>query len=362
MSRQTETAPIQDVDRAIDNALARLRAIPDRETWVIPQSGGKDSRVCGQLPAVLIEQGRLEPPHRVVFYMADTLMEFEAFQRQAETGLEEMTEKYRGLGVETYAFTTLPLPQDDFWVRMIGYGFTPPSSAMRTCTDKLKIAPPRKLLRNEGWDKAPLLLGVRRGESDRRDKQILTCSRTGECGPDYLYLKLTNRASTRQQAIAPILNWRACAVWDFLTLIAPGYGFDNRALVDVYGPDADRRYGCWTCPLIFQDKTGDYLAQTDPKVRELVRFADSIFRGNNPAAWQVGNREIFVRGDVPKDGRLSLDFCRRIYDWLLDFERRWNYPLLADWQKQTIQALWLWLESLPPAQGSHGGQLELPLA
>jgi hypothetical protein len=35
---------IQDVDRAIADALTRLQASFARETWVIPQSGGKDSR------------------------------------------------------------------------------------------------------------------------------------------------------------------------------------------------------------------------------------------------------------------------------------------------------------------------------
>ncbi len=356
---------IQDVDAAIDDTLARLQLLEDRDTWVIPQSGGKDSRATGQLPAILIEQGRLKPPRRVVLYLADTLLEFEVFAAQAQAGLRDLAAKYKSLNVETYAFTTLPLPQDDFWVRIIGYGYLPPTAKMRSCTDKLKITPARKVLRNEGWANAPLLLGVRYGESDRRDEalnrdndRILTCARTGECGPDYLYLKLTNRAASRQRAVAPIINWRACAVWDFLTLIAPQYGFDNRALAAVYGPDGEMRYGCWTCPLIFQDRTGDYLGGTDPKVRELVRFANSIFRKEG-AAWQVENREIFVRGGVAKDGLLSLDFCRRVFDWLVDFERRREYPLLTGWQKQMIRAIWQWRASLPEMQAGHGGQLPL---
>jgi DNA sulfur modification protein DndC len=349
---------IQDVDRAIADALTRLQASFARETWVIPQSGGKDSRATGQLPAILIEQGRLEPPRRVVLYMADPLLEFEAFMIQAEAGLYELAAKYRSLGVETSAFTTKPLPQDDFWVRIIGYGYAPPTERGRSCTDTLKIAPARKVLRNEGWDKAPLLLGVRRGESERRDEKILTCARTGECGPDYLYLKLTQRASSRPRAMAPILNWRAGAVWDFLTLVAPGYGFDNRALCAVYGPDGDLRYGCWTCPLICQDQTGEYLAGRDPKVGELVRFANSIFRKNG-AAGQVENREILIRGGVATAGLLSLDFCRRVFDWLIDFERRWDHPLLTAWQKQVIPAIWQWRASLPAMQAGHGGHLAL---
>ncbi len=43
------TTVFQNLDPAVDDALARLKAI-NAGTWVIPQSGGKDSRVCGQLP------------------------------------------------------------------------------------------------------------------------------------------------------------------------------------------------------------------------------------------------------------------------------------------------------------------------
>jgi DNA sulfur modification protein DndC len=350
---------LKDVNEAIEYTLGVLPALPDRDTWVIPQSGGKDSRATAQVTLALIRDGRLSPPRRLIFPLADTLLEFERFDVQAKAALQDLSDEATALGIEAHSFVTVPIPQQDFWVRILGYGFVPPTSRMRSCTDLLKITPIRKILRRFGWADAPLLLGVRRGESGRRD-EILSCTVGGECGPDHLYLKLKQRASSAQKAVAPILTWGLCAVWDWLRLAAPGYGFDNTALVDLYGPDGDLRYGCWCCPLIFQDRSGAYLAQTDPKMGELVRFGDTVLRRGG-AAWQSQNRELFpgANGRL-KDGRLSLDFCRRLFDWLLAFEARWDYPLLSDWQKGMIRAIWAWRESLPDVQRGIKGQLPLP--
>lgn len=348
------------VDRAVAHSLSTLSRI-EGDTWIIPQSGGKDSRTTGQMVLALIEDGRLSPPARLVFYLADTLMEFASFDVQARAGLTDLADKAKKLGIETHGFTTMPIPQDDFWVRIVGYGFVPPTAKMRTCTDKLKITPPRKILRQHGWAEAPLLLGVRRGESDRRD-EILSCTGGGECGPDLLYLRLKQKASSAQRAVAPIIDWRTCDVWDWLTLVAPRYGFDNARLIEAYGPGGNLRYGCWSCPLVFNDGTGEYLAQRDPKIRELIKFTDTVLRKGG-AAWQTENREalISLSGEWLSDGRLSLSFCHRIFAWLLAFEERWDYPLLSDWQKGMIEAIWTWRESLPTPQAGEPGQMEFKL-
>lgn len=351
---------ITGVDRAIEYAASILAQIP-RETWVVPVSGGKDSRAVAQVALALVADGRIAPPRRAVFWTADTLQEYERFWMQAERALAELTDFSRGLGIETYSFTATPVPQNDFWVRIAGYGLVPPTPRMRWCTAKMKIEPARRILRKHGWAGAPLLLGVRKGESSRRD-EVLTCDGGGECGPDALYLSLKRRASTRQQAVAPIMAWGTCAVWDWLELVAPRYGFDNSELAELYGPGRNLRYGCWPCPLVFNDNAGEYLAQSDPKVGEMVRFAGSVLRKGG-AAWDPSNREMYydLSGNLSGDGRLSLDYCHRLYDWMVGFEEKWGYPLLRGWQKGMIQAVWGWRESLSGVQAGVPGQLQLPL-
>ena len=177
----------------------------------------------------------------------------------------------------------------------------------------------------------------------------------GECGPDSLL-----HADKKVPKVQPIVQWTKCAVWDFLTLIARSYGFDPQGLVDHYGPDGDLRYGCWSCPLIWNDKTGEYLSEFNPILGELVRFTDSHLRPGG-SAWKAENRELFQRGDSLKDGRLSLDYCKRLFDWIIDFEQRHGQQLLEPWQKLMIQGVWAYRKAQPAIMASHGGQMTFDL-
>lgn len=90
------------------------------------------------------------------------------------------------------------------------------------------------------------------------------------------------------------------------------------------------------------------------RLQALRQTQDVAFR---PAhlIFQDKNRRI-----AAKDGLLALDFCRRVFEWLVDFERRWDYPLLAAWQKEMVRAGWQGRASLPEIQAACGGQLPLP--
>jgi DNA sulfur modification protein DndC len=360
------TGLIKDPYAALAYTAAQLNAV-ESDTWIIPQSGGKDSRATMWSALILIAEGRVRSPKRIVTYFADTLMEYPSFIQQAQQALDECVAFAQKLGIEAHSFTTRPRAEDDFWVRIIGKGLAPPTLGMRWCTDKLKIVPSRDVLKKQGWygdfeivdDKEvihphPVLLGVRYGESDRRDK-ILSCSVGGECGPDVMLHR-----DRKVPKVQPIVKWSQCAVWDFLTLIALSYGFEPQGLIDHYGPDGSLRYGCWSCPLIYDDKTGRYLAKFNPPLAELVRFANQQFRSGG-AAWKVQNRELFKKSDALKDGRLSLSYCKRLFDWMVDFEHRYGQQLLEPWQKLLIQGLWEYRRVLPGIQADCGGQAEFEL-
>lgn len=344
---------MKDVDDALARTAEILRGIEHEPTWVIPTSGGKDSTTVWQTVLHLIKKGAIKAPKRIVGYMADTLMEYEIFMSQAVVGLEERRLATVALGIECVAFITNPLPQDDFWVRIIGYGFVPPTGNMRSCTDKLKIVPPRKVLARLGFADAPVLLGVRWGESQRRDKKlhadVLSCKAGGECGPDVQYNVMRKSSTRKHQIVTPVVHWELCAVWDWLTFHAPLDGFNNDALLAVYGPNGNLRYGCWSCPLIYNDTTGEYLAQADKKIKEMIRFASSNFRPGG-AAWMAENREWIEKEGEIKQGRLSMAYRMRLYDWLVDFEMRHGVALLAPWQKLAIQAVLAWFDALPAIQ------------
>ncbi len=88
----------------LKRTIAALSLAAKHDTWVIPQSGGKDSRATAQITLALIADGQLAPPQRVVFYMADTLMEYRRFWEQAQDGLGQLVDVARSLDIEAHSF------------------------------------------------------------------------------------------------------------------------------------------------------------------------------------------------------------------------------------------------------------------
>lgn len=153
--REDERPPddlIKDPFAAMEMASLILNAMPDPAddpryaTWIIPQSGGKDSRAVLWLILILLYEGRIKhPPKTLVIYMADTLMEFPSFIKQAVDSLAS-AEKFvtkrlngeKGMDIQAHTFTTRPRPHDDFWVRILGRGYAPPSTGWAVLDDHQK--------------------------------------------------------------------------------------------------------------------------------------------------------------------------------------------------------------------------------
>jgi DNA sulfur modification protein DndC len=118
------------------------------------------------------------------------------------------------------------------------------------------IPEPRKIL---------MLTGVRLGESAARDQRIvLSCSRDGaECGQGWFQETTSEHIAN---TLAPLLHWRVCHVWDWLTLFAPRQGFPTGTIAEVYGIYEDgsqaengTRTGCVGCNLASRDTALDNL-------------------------------------------------------------------------------------------------------
>lgn len=350
---------IKDPEKALAYTLEQMQPWAGADAWVVPQSGGKDSRTVAQAQLVLIKRGLLEPPKAIYYMMADTLMEFWSFQDQAIKSMNEMAQLAQSLGIQARVDIVRPAAIDDFWVRILGSGYIPPTPNMRSCTDKLKSGPMRKLRYNLQIESAPVFLGVRYGESARRDEtmtreeakaerrklkpEILSCTVGGECGPDFMF------HSRIENKVSPIDRWRQCAVWDFLNFIAPvELDVNNDGLAEHYGPDLDLRYGCWSCPLIFNDKTAEYMKHSTPILYDLIIWTNAHLRRGG-SAWRSENREEFLR----EDGRLSMRWCKDRYEDLLRIGANYGIELLSLQQKAMIKAIWLYREALPPAQHGH---------
>ncbi len=240
------------LQQALDQTAASLNAYGKRyDHWAIAYSGGKDSTATVAAVVYLIKTGQVKAPRSLTILYADTRQELPPL-RDAPLQMMNALEQ-RGIRV----IRVLPPMDDRYMVYILGRGVPPPNNAtLRWCTEKIKIKPmdaALQALSNElGGQKFLLLTGVREGESAARDGRITaSCSRNGaECGQGWFQIQPPKSAS---DTLAPILHWRVCHVWEFLTFWTRRHGLPTQFVAEAYGGDEaeeiNARTGCIGCPL-----------------------------------------------------------------------------------------------------------------
>lgn len=237
----------------------------DYRHWAIAYSGGKDSTATVAAVLYLLETQQLPTPASLTVLYADTRQELPPLH----FGAMQMLERLRQRGVTTQV--VLPKLDDRYFVYMLGRGVPPPNNnTLRWCTPQIKVEPMTnalQALRDQYGEKFLMLTGVRVGESAARDGRIaLSCGKNGaECGQGWF--QETTPASVAD-TLAPLLHWRICHVWDWLTFGAmPSFemfhGLPTQTVADVYGDDdaeeINARTGCIGCPLATKDTALDYV-------------------------------------------------------------------------------------------------------
>jgi DNA sulfur modification protein DndC len=228
--------------------------------WAIAYSGGKDSTATVATVVHLIETQQIPRPESLTVLYADTRQEIPPLHVGAMQMLDEL--KRRGYGAQV----VLPRLDDRYFVYMLGRGVPPPNNnTLRWCTPQIKVEPMTdalRALRDQHGEKFLMLTGVRLGESAARDGRIaLSCGKNGaECGQGWF--QETTPAAVAD-TLAPLLHWRVCHVWDWLTFMAPEHGLPTGLVAEVYGGDEaeelNARTGCIGCPLATRDAALDYV-------------------------------------------------------------------------------------------------------
>lgn len=224
--------------------------------WAIAYSGGKDSSAAVAAVVWLIEVGRVPAPKSLTVLLSDTRMELPPLFTTAMKIMAEL----RTRGIKTKV--VMPEIEERFFVYMFGRGVPPPSNTFRWCTGQLKVEPmiaALKSLRDQFGKKFLMLTGVRIGESAARDQRIaLSCGKNNsECGQGWFQEAMPDAVA---DTLAPLLHWRLCHVWDWLTGLTPeGYDhkFSTKLVAEVYGQDENlethARTGCVGCNLASRD-------------------------------------------------------------------------------------------------------------
>ncbi len=244
----------QTFEHAMDLTITSLQTYGAQyKHHAIAFSGGKDSTATVTMVAHLIATGQIPAPESLTILYADTRMELTPLQ----IGALQLLEVLRWRGIKTQV--VLPALDERFFVYMFGRGVPAPKNRFRWCTPQLKVEPMLRALqglRDEAGEKILMLTGVRIGESAARDQRIaLSCGRDGaECGQGW-FQEATPDAIA--DTLAPLLHWRVCHIWDWLTFHAPAAGFPTGLVAEVYGGDEkeelNARTGCVGCNLASRD-------------------------------------------------------------------------------------------------------------
>jgi DNA sulfur modification protein DndC len=262
-----------------------LDAIP----WVIGYSGGKDSSVILQLIWDAIASLPLEKRKKTIHVITtDTLVENPIVAGWVRQSIEQMKIAAVEQNMPFEPHLLYPEISETFWVGLIGKGYPAPRGKFRWCTERLKINPSNRFIRNviRSHGETILVLGTRKAESTKRAHRMneIEAKRLRERLSPNMYLP-------NSLVYTPIEDWRNDEVWMYLMQWKNPWGHSNQDLFALYrGATADNecplvvdtstpscgssRFGCWVCTMVTQDKSLTAMIQNDEEKEWLQPLLD----------------------------------------------------------------------------------------
>lgn len=264
----------------IENHIHEIQQIylADEIPWVIGYSGGKDSTATLQLVWMAVALLPKEQRNKKVYVITnDTLVENPIVSLWVDKSLDIMGKAAKLVDLPIYPHKLVPVLEDRFWVKQLGWGFPAPRPKFRWCTHRIKIAPTSKFIQNvvRKSGEAIVVLGTRSAESATRARVLQNHALNSN--RDHL-----NQHSDLPNAwiYPPIANWSNDDVWTFLMQIENPWGHSNKELLNMYrGATADgecplvldtntpscgsSRFGCWTCTLVEKDRSMEAMILND---------------------------------------------------------------------------------------------------
>lgn len=288
--------------------------LADMIPWICGYSGGKDSTAVVQLVWMALSELPEESRKKTVYVIStDTLVESPVVSLWAKRSLDKMRGAAKASHLPIVPKPLTPLIDNTFWVNLIGRGYPYPRKNFRWCTDRLKIEPSNRFIKEvlDAESEAILVLGTRKAESASRKATMEGYEKRRY--RDYLS---PNGSFPNSYVFTPIENWSNDNVWQFLMQYTNPWGHSNKDLMSMYsGASADgecplvldtstpscgnSRFGCWVCTMVEEDKSMAAMIQNDEEkawMLPLLKFRNEI--ADRSADW---DRRDFRR----KDGRLT---------------------------------------------------------
>lgn len=328
--------------------------------WIIGFSGGKDSTLVAQLVfAALMD---ISPSHlnRKVHLIAnDTLVESPLVVSHLMQSLQEIETGARIHGLPFTVATTKPELVHTFWHLLIGKGYPSPNQQMRWCTDRLKIQPTSRYIRDQvaANGAAVILLGVRSNESEARRRRVESYKNNADSN-----LSPHNNL-VGAYIYRPIVDLTTDEVWELLSSYPPAWGGDNSRLVKLYRDAAggecpvvlsqedapgcgtnSSRFGCWTCTVVEKDKSlQGFVDSGNLQYEPLINFRDWLKEIRNDQTLRQSRRrsgKITIANGRLVPGPFTIAARQMILERLQATEKIYGSRLISDAEIEAIHRAW----------------------
>lgn len=295
--------------------------LSDMIPWICGYSGGKDSTAVVEL--VWLALSELPPEQRkktVHVISTDTLVESPVVAIWSSASLRKMENQAKEQDLPIVPHRLTPTTSNTYWVNLIGRGYPYPRRDFRWCTDRMKIDPSNRFIKQilDAESEAILVLGTRKAESAVRKATMESYEKKR-----YREHLSPNGSFPNSYVFTPIENWSNDNVWQYLMQSPNPWGHSNKDLLAMYsGASADgecplvldkstascgnSRFGCWVCTMVTEDKSMAAMIQNDEEKSWMLPMLE--FRNYIAGNWDKDRaRRDFRRKDgslTPYNGRL----------------------------------------------------------
>ena len=336
----------------IEQIIAEIKDqyLADDTPWIVGFSGGKDSTTLLQLVFYALRELQEEgaPLHKELHVLCnDTLVENPAVVRWIDDTLDKIRSAGEGYDFPIKVVKVTPALSDTFWINLIGKGYPSPNRFFRWCTERMKINPTNKYIRDTLGERgeAIILLGTRKAESPNRKASMARYERRNE--------RLRKHQLPGVFVFAPIADLTDDHVWTYLLQVPSPWHGNNRKLftlyrnasggecplvIDTSTPSCgNSRFGCWTCTVVEEDKSMEGLIDTGEYWMEpLLEMRDWLKKIRNDLSMRQTYRRNLQDGNGPFHREARAAILRR----LLQVQKEIEIQLISPEELSGIQ--WIW--------------------
>jgi len=362
-ARVTAVEDGEPLERRVAAILSELREEyrqPHESPWIVGFSGGKDSTLLAQLVFEMLLSLPPRARRRQVHLVAnDTLVESPIIGAHLDVMLKRIEQAVPALRVPVVVARTIPELEQTFWVNLIGRGYPSPSRMFRWCTDRMKIAPTARYVREQVdvAGRVVMLLGVRAAESPQRAVSVHRYRNAGQ--------RLNPHNSLQGCMIfKPIVDLSTDEVWQLLLQSQPPWGGSHRELVTIYRNAAggecplvtdkddapscgtkSSRFGCWTCTVVEKDRSAEaFVDAGHENLEPLLAMRDWLKAlredGTKRSARRRNGSLNFVGEGRLIPGPFTLRAREEILERLLETQDEVGLPLISREEIEEIHRLW----------------------